>query len=99
MRYLNKKQAMDFFRDIVRNEYGSFDIEMNGGETVMINGHVVRDWRGHSMNGVLWYDEETDSWSATNLSPHAYWAIMKDGMIVRFVDSVDYALHRCGFCD
>lgn len=97
MRYLSKKQAMEFFKEIVGNEYGSFDLELNGGETVMINGHVVRDWRSHTRHGVLWYNVETDSWSVMNLSPEAYWAIMEEGMIVKFVNSLDYAMHRCGF--
>ena len=96
MRYLNQEQAREFFEEIVENEWGSFDVWLNDGETVMINGHVVRDWRGHSSHAVLWYDEDTDSWSATILNPHSYWAIMEDGMITKFVGSLDYALHRCG---
>ena len=97
MRYLNKRQATEFFNDIISDEFGSFALWLKEAEAVMINGHVVKDWRDHSSHAVLWYNEETDSWSVTNLNPSCYWAIMEDGFVTRFVGSLEYALHRCGF--
>lgn len=96
MRYLNAEQAKEFFQDVISDEFGSFAMWLKESEAVMINGHIVKDWRNHSSHAVIWYDEETDSWSVTNLNPVSYWMIHDDSMKVRFVDSLEYALHRCG---
>ena len=96
MKYLNENQAKEFFQDVISDEFGSFALWLKEAEAVMINGHIVKDWRDHSAHAVMWYDEETDTWSVTNLNPASYWAIREDGFIVKFVNSLDYALRRCG---
>ena len=96
MRYLNAEQAKEFFQDVISDEFGSFAMWLKESEAVMINGHIVKDWRDHSSHAVVWYDEETDSWSVTNLNPVSYWMIHDESTTVRFVDSLGYALHRCG---
>lgn len=97
MKVLNKKQAEDFFRDVVENEFGSADLWLSGSREYLINGHMIKDWRGHSSHAVLWYIPETDSWIVVNLQPVCYWAIMKDGLLQKYVDSFDYAMHKCGY--
>lgn len=92
MRALSEKQARAFFREIIESAVPRSD----AGE-VLINGRIVKDWRAHSPHAVRWYDIMRDEWSTTNLMPSSMWAIEQDGAIIRFVNSLDYAMHKCGF--